>query len=60
MFENAGRGIVAVISGILVVAVIAVIVSQNAQTPTLVTDTGSALQSVITAAVSPVAGGSTI
>jgi hypothetical protein len=58
MLQGAGAGIVAVISGIIGLAIVAVIVSQNAQTPTILTSGGTALSGIISAAVSPVSGSS--
>lgn len=54
-----GGAIVAVIAGVIGLAIVAVIVSQNAQTPTIITNAGTALKGVIGAAVAPVSGGST-
>lgn len=48
----------AVLAAIIGLAIIAVIVSKNAQTGTVLTSGGTALASVITAAVSPVSGAS--
>ncbi len=47
---------VAVIGGLVTLAIIAVVVSRNAQTPTVLTSGGTALASIISAAVSPVTG----
>lgn len=49
-----GPGIVAIIAGIIGLAIVAVIVSKNAQTPQVFQGAGSALASVIGAAVQPV------
>jgi hypothetical protein len=46
------------LAAIIGLAIVAVVVSQNAQTPNVITASGSALSSVIQAAVSPVTGGS--
>jgi hypothetical protein len=51
-----GPGIVAIVAGIIGLAIIAVIVSKNAQTPQVFQGAGSALASVIGAAVQPVSG----
>jgi hypothetical protein len=51
-----GPGIIATIAGIIGLAIVAVIVSQKAQTPQVINAGGSALASVIGAAVSPVTG----
>ena len=49
---------ISVIGGVIGLAIVAVIVSKNANTSTVLASGGSALASVIGAAVSPVAGGS--
>jgi hypothetical protein len=49
-----GPGIIAAIAGVIGLAIVAVIVSKNAQTPQVVQAGGSALASVIGAAVQPV------
>lgn len=46
----------AIVAAIIGLAIVAVIVSQNAQTSTVVTSAGTALSSVIAEAVSPVTG----
>jgi hypothetical protein len=51
-----GPGIIAVITGIIGLAIVAVVVSKNAQTSSVIGAGGSALSSVIGAAVSPVSG----
>lgn len=51
-----GPGIIATIAGIIGLAIVAVIVSKQAQTPQVISAGGSALASVIGAAVSPVTG----
>ena len=53
-----GPAAVAIVSGIIGLAIIAVLVSTNAQTGTVISQTGGALSSIINAAVSPVAGSS--
>lgn len=50
--------IAAIIASIIGLAIIAVIVSKNANTSSVINAGGSALGNVISAAVSPVAGGS--
>lgn len=52
-----GNGFLAIVTGIIGLAIVAVLVSRNAQTPQVVTGIGSALSNVITAAVRPVTGG---
>jgi hypothetical protein len=47
------------LAAIIGLAIVAVLVSQNAQTGNVLTSGGTALSSVIQAAVSPVTGGST-
>jgi len=49
-----GPGIITVIAGVIGLAMVAVLVSQNAQTSTVLTGAGTALSSVIQAAVAPV------
>lgn len=51
--------IVAIVSAVIGLAIVAVIVGQNAQTSTVIQSSGSALSSIINAAVSPVSGGGT-
>lgn len=53
-----GPAAVAIVSGIIGLAIVAVLVSTNAQTGTVISQTGGALSSIINAAVSPVAGSS--
>lgn len=48
--------IIAIVTAIVGLAMVAVIVSQKAQTPNVIKASGSALSSVIAAAVSPVVG----
>ena len=54
--SSIGPGIVAVIAGVITLAIVAVIVSKNAQTPQVLQGGGSALASIIGAAVQPVSG----
>ena len=54
-----GAGVVAIVAGIIGLAIVAVVVSKNANTGTILTSGGTALSSIITAAVSPVATGNT-
>jgi PRD1 phage membrane DNA delivery len=56
---NIGGAAVAIVAGILGLAIVAVIVSQKANTSTVISSAGTALSGIINAAVSPVAGGST-
>jgi PRD1 phage membrane DNA delivery len=49
--------VIAIVTGIIGLAIVAVVVSQNAQTGTVLTSAGTALSSVIGAAVSPITGG---
>jgi hypothetical protein len=51
-----GPAMVAVIAGIIGLAIVAVIVGKSAQTPQVLQAGGSALSAVIGAAVSPVSG----
>lgn len=55
---QAGPLIVSVIAGVIGLALVAVIVSKNAQTSTVISGAGSALANVIAAAVSPISGSS--
>lgn len=56
--EHVGSAVIAVISAVITLAIIAVVVSKNAQTPSVLSAAGSALSNVIGTAVSPVTGGS--
>ena len=56
--EKATGLIISIVSGIIGLAIIAVIVSQRSQAPTVIGSAGSALANVIAAAVSPVTGNS--
>ena len=59
-FDAVGSGIVAVIMAIIGVAVIAVLVSKQAQTANVLTAAGSSFAGVLGAAESPVTGSSTL
>ena len=59
MFGDTGGAFVALIAGVIGLAIVAVIVGKNAQTPTIITNAGTALSGVIGAAVAPVSGGTT-
>ncbi len=52
--NSIGPTFIMVVSGIVGLAIVAVIVSRNAQTPAVLQSAGSALASVIGAAVGPV------
>lgn len=54
--NNAVSAILAIVGGVISLAIISVIVSKNAQTPQVFTAAGGALGTVIGAAVSPVTG----
>lgn len=54
MGKDAVESIVTVITAVIVVALVAVLVSQNAKTGDVLTAGGNALSNVIKAAVSPV------
>lgn len=56
--SNIGPAFVSIIAGVIGLAIIAVIVSKNANTSSVISGTGSALSSIISAAVSPVSGSS--
>lgn len=51
---NIGPQLIIVVGGIITLAMVAVIVSKNANTPAVFTGAGTALSSVISAAVGPV------
>jgi hypothetical protein len=53
---NIGPTFLAVLGAIVTLAAIAVVVSKNAQTSSVLTGAGSALSGVIAAAVAPVSG----
>ena len=55
---NIGPTFVIVVGGIITLAMVAVVVSKNAQTSTVIQGAGTALSSVIGAAVAPVSGSS--
>jgi hypothetical protein len=57
--QSIGPTFVIVVGGIITLAMVAVIVSKNAQTSSVLTGAGTALSSVIGAAVGPVSGTST-
>lgn len=46
----------AIVAGVLGLSIVSVLVSKNAQTPTVINAAGSALSNVISAAVNPVTG----
>ena len=56
---NVGPLVVSVIAGVIGLAMVAVIVSQRANTSSVIKSSGSALASVIGAAVGPITGQST-
>jgi hypothetical protein len=56
--QGIGPGIIAIVAGIIGLAIVAVIVSKNAQTGTVIQSAGTALSSVIGAAVKPVSDAS--
>lgn len=57
--NSIGPTFVAITGGIICLAMIAVAVSKNAQTSTVIQGAGTALSSVIGAAVAPVSGSTT-
>ena len=57
--QSIGPTFVIVVGGIITLAMIAVVVSKNAQTSTVLSGAGTALSSVISAAVAPVSGSTT-
>lgn len=54
--EGISNSLIAIVSGIIGLAIVAVLVSQKAQTGTVLQSAGGALSSIIAAAVSPVTG----
>lgn len=58
MSKDAIDGFVTVITAIIVIAILAVLVSKNAQTGSVLTAGGNALSNLIKAAVSPVSSAS--
>lgn len=54
---NTGGQIVTVLTAIIGVAILAVLVSKNAQTPQVITAAGKAFSGAIGAATSPISGG---
>ena len=59
MKGDAVAAVVTVITAIIGIAIVAVLVSKNAQTAGVLQAGGSALSGIINAAVSPVSGGGT-
>jgi len=57
--SSIGPGIISIVAGVIGLAIVAVIVSQKANTSQVLTGAGSALSSVIGAAVQPVSGSNT-
>ena len=57
--SSIGPGLVAIVSGVIGLAIVAVLVSQNAQTSSVLQGGGTALSSIIGAAVAPVSGSNT-
>lgn len=57
--SNIGPVFISVVGGVIGLAIIAVLVSQNAQTSSVIQGTGTALSSVIGAAVAPVSSSGT-
>lgn len=54
--SSIGPGIITIVAGVIGLAIVAVLVSKNAQTPAVLTGAGTALSQVIGSAVSPVSG----
>ena len=59
MFNDIGPGFIAIVGGVITLAMIAVLVAQKAQTSTVIQGAGTALSSVISAAVAPVSASTT-
>jgi hypothetical protein len=57
---NIGPTLITVIGGIIGLAIVAVLVSKNAQTPQVFQTAGTALSAIIGAAVQPVAASSNV
>jgi PRD1 phage membrane DNA delivery len=57
--NSIGPNLIIVIGGIITLAMVAVVVSKNAQTSSVIQGAGTALSAVIGAAVAPVSGSST-
>ena len=57
--QSIGPTFVIVVGGVITLAMIAVVVSKNAQTSTVIQGAGTALSSIIGAAVAPVSGSTT-
>ena len=55
--NNFWEGIVAIATAIVGVALLAVLVSRNAQTPQVISASGTAFANALGAAVSPITGG---
>jgi TctA family transporter len=58
--KSAGEIIVAIVSGILGLAILAVVLSNNSNTTNVLSGFFSGLSNLITAAVKPVSGGSVL
>jgi preprotein translocase subunit SecD len=58
--DKAGHVLTEIIIGVIGLAIVAVVVSQSAQTSGVISSFGTALSGVIKAAVAPVSGGSTV
>jgi hypothetical protein len=54
--SNIGPTFIAVVTGVIGLAIVAVLVAQKAQTSTVIQVTGTALSNIIAAAVGPVTG----
>lgn len=54
--NSIGPGIITIVAGVIGLAIVAVLVSKNAQTSSVLTGAGTALSGVISSAVSPVSG----
>ena len=57
--SSIGPTLITVVAGVLGLAMVAVLVSQKAQTSTVIQGAGTALSSIIGAAVAPVSGSNT-
>jgi len=59
MLKEAGAGILAIVTGVIGLAIVAVVLSPKAETSSVLSSGGNALSNVISAAVAPVTGNST-
>jgi hypothetical protein len=58
MGDGAGRALLAIVTAVIGLAIVSVVLSNQAQTGTIISDSGQALSSVIGAATAPITGAS--